>query len=184
MQIVVGPAHGEDPGLASGLKEEGLQGRHSHRSAVLDVHGGGHLDVLMTDEVHSMSFPTVLLLAAALCVHSILEGMALGAQHDPRAQQNIMIAIAGALSSHIHPRELCQGMGIILRCATQWILSTSMRVWCSARSPVSLSIVHDQVHYMHHPVVPSFMQLTKGWRRMRWARPWWRAALALSECTA
>jgi hypothetical protein len=44
----------------------------------------------------TMHFATAALLAAALCVHSVLEGMALGAQRDVNGQRAILIAIAGA----------------------------------------------------------------------------------------
>lgn len=41
-----------------------------------------------------LSFATAVLLACALCIHSILEGMALGAQSSMRSTEDIMIAIA------------------------------------------------------------------------------------------
>jgi zinc transporter 1/2/3 len=41
-----------------------------------------------------LSFATAVLLAAALCIHSILEGIALGAQQNMRDTQDIMLAIA------------------------------------------------------------------------------------------
>lgn len=41
-----------------------------------------------------LSFATAVLLACALCIHSILEGMALGAQTSMRSTEDIMIAIA------------------------------------------------------------------------------------------
>jgi zinc transporter ZupT len=41
-----------------------------------------------------LAFATSVLLAAALCVHSILEGMALGAQSSIKDSEDIMIAIA------------------------------------------------------------------------------------------
>lgn len=41
-----------------------------------------------------LPFATALLLAAALCVHSVLEGIALGAQRTMRESEDIMIAIA------------------------------------------------------------------------------------------
>lgn len=41
-----------------------------------------------------LNFATAVILAAALCVHSVLEGMALGAQPSMRSTQDIMIAIA------------------------------------------------------------------------------------------
>lgn len=41
-----------------------------------------------------LSFATSLLLACALCIHSILEGLALGAQQSMQATEDIMLAIA------------------------------------------------------------------------------------------
>ena len=41
-----------------------------------------------------LSFATAVLLALALCIHSILEGIALGAQQNMRDTQDIMLAIA------------------------------------------------------------------------------------------
>jgi zinc transporter 1/2/3 len=40
-----------------------------------------------------LSFATAILLAGALCIHSILEGIALGAQANLRDKQHIMLAI-------------------------------------------------------------------------------------------
>lgn len=41
-----------------------------------------------------LSFATTVLLACALCIHSILEGIALGAQQSMKSTQDIMLAIA------------------------------------------------------------------------------------------
>lgn len=51
--------------------------------------------LLMDGGAKKLNFATALLLAAALCVHSVLEGMALGAQPSMRSTQDIMLAIAG-----------------------------------------------------------------------------------------
>ncbi|KAG2495199.1 hypothetical protein HYH03_006805 [Edaphochlamys debaryana] len=55
-----------------------------HTAGVAALLGGGK----------KLSFATAILLAAALCIHSILEGMALGAQVSMRSTEDIMVAIA------------------------------------------------------------------------------------------
>ena len=52
---------------------------------------GSHMKVFLTHK--PLAFATTVLLAAALCVHSILEGMALGAQKTIKDSEDIMIAI-------------------------------------------------------------------------------------------
>jgi len=54
------------------------------------------MDVLLGEGGRQLPFATTVLLAGALCVHSVLEGMALGAQQSMANTENIMIAIAGA----------------------------------------------------------------------------------------
>jgi zinc transporter 1/2/3 len=56
-----------------------------------DCHSA-HLAVFLAQK--PLSFATTVLLAGALCVHSILEGMALGAQQSMKDTEDIMIAIA------------------------------------------------------------------------------------------
>ncbi|KAG2449930.1 hypothetical protein HYH02_000034 [Chlamydomonas schloesseri] len=58
-----------------------------------DCHVGG-VAVLLGAGGRKLSFATAVLLAAALCIHSILEGMALGAQVSMRSTEDIMVAIA------------------------------------------------------------------------------------------
>ncbi len=54
-----------------------------------------HLGVAMLlGNGRRLSFATAVLLAVALCIHSILEGMALGAQQSTRSTEDIMVAIA------------------------------------------------------------------------------------------
>ncbi len=66
----------------------GGAGGHQHDVQLLAmVSGGGR----------QLHFATALLLAAALCTHAVLEGMALGAHETMRATQDIMFAIAGAV---------------------------------------------------------------------------------------
>lgn len=67
-----------------------------HQSAPYSIGGDdhGHLDVLLSSAASKLNFATAVLLAAALCVHSVLEGMALGAQKTMRSTQDIMFAIA------------------------------------------------------------------------------------------
>lgn len=55
---------------------------HDHAAAVAALAGG-----------RKMSFATAVLLAAALCVHSVLEGMALGSQDNMKDTEDIFIAI-------------------------------------------------------------------------------------------
>lgn len=54
-------------------------------------HEHNHMQVLLSQK--PLAFATSVLLAAALCVHSILEGMALGSQGTLKDAQDIMIAI-------------------------------------------------------------------------------------------
>uniref|UniRef100_A0A7S3QRR3 ZIP family transporter n=2 Tax=Dunaliella tertiolecta TaxID=3047 RepID=A0A7S3QRR3_DUNTE len=104
------------PLLSAGARPQALNGLHLHHDAlhVHDqispkgeghtlVHKGGaghdcssgpHIDVLFGDGAKVLSFPTTVLLAGALCVHSVLEGMALGAQQTMTDTEDIMIAIA------------------------------------------------------------------------------------------
>lgn len=86
------------PLLASG----GANGAHAPGVAAQPVvTGAGH----QPDDCHAgvaallggrrkLSFATAVLLASALCIHSVLEGMALGAQSSMRSTEDIMIAIA------------------------------------------------------------------------------------------
>lgn len=55
-------------------------------------HGHAHFQVLLSHQ--PLSFATTVLLACALCIHSILEGIALGAQQSMKSTQDIMLAIA------------------------------------------------------------------------------------------
>ncbi|KXZ51082.1 hypothetical protein GPECTOR_14g66 [Gonium pectorale] len=62
---------------------DGGGGKDCHGSGVVALLGG-----------RKLSFATAVLLASALCIHSILEGMALGAQQSMRSTEDIMVAIA------------------------------------------------------------------------------------------
>jgi zinc transporter ZupT len=68
-----------------------LAGTPSHAAEQPDCHSA-HIKVFL--EKRPLSFATTVLLAGALCVHSILEGMALGAQQSMKDTEDIMIAIA------------------------------------------------------------------------------------------
>jgi zinc transporter ZupT len=67
-----------------------LAGTPSHAQQP-DCHSA-HVKVFLAER--PLSFATTVLLAGALCVHSILEGMALGAQQSMKDTEDIMIAIA------------------------------------------------------------------------------------------
>jgi zinc transporter ZupT len=68
-----------------------LVGTPSHAAQQPDCHSA-HVKVFLAER--PLSFATTVLLAGALCVHSILEGMALGAQQSMKDTEDIMIAIA------------------------------------------------------------------------------------------
>ncbi|PNW82918.1 hypothetical protein CHLRE_06g299600v5 [Chlamydomonas reinhardtii] len=77
-------------------RDDGAGRMHSVTAAtkgVEDCHVGG-VAVLLGAGGRKLSFATAVLLAAALCIHSILEGMALGAQVSMRSTEDIMMAIA------------------------------------------------------------------------------------------
>jgi len=57
----------------------------------------------------TLAFVMQVLLASALCVHSVLEGMALGAQQTMQATESIMIAIAG---TNVHALVCYLGVGV------------------------------------------------------------------------
>ena len=61
--------------------------------ANLHHHDAAGIGALASSQ-HRLNFGTALLLAAALCVHSVLEGVALGAQQTLRDTEDIMLAIA------------------------------------------------------------------------------------------
>ncbi len=92
------PVLGGSAGGAGGM----VPRRSTGGSGLVGASGGG---AGPSDECHSgvamllgggrrLSFATAVLLAAALCIHSILEGMALGAQQSMRSTEDIMVAIA------------------------------------------------------------------------------------------
>ncbi|GLC36933.1 hypothetical protein PLESTM_000519900 [Pleodorina starrii] len=66
-------------------RSQSAGGGDCHSSGVVALLGAGG---------RRLSFATAVLLAAALCIHSILEGMALGAQSSMRSTEDIMVAIA------------------------------------------------------------------------------------------
>jgi zinc transporter ZupT len=83
--------------LASGAFP-GVSPHHPHSSAPFSNPPGAHdhgIGALAASQAaHKLGFGTALLLAAALCVHSVLEGIALGAQQTLRDTEDIMLAIA------------------------------------------------------------------------------------------
>ncbi len=64
-----------------------VDGGGGSQQGLLEPEVSGHFDVLLAPGVQRLHFATAVLLAAALCVHSVLEGMALGAQQTMRATQ-------------------------------------------------------------------------------------------------
>ncbi|KAF6250335.1 ZIP zinc transporter-domain-containing protein [Scenedesmus sp. NREL 46B-D3] len=56
------------------------------------AHNHAHFQVFLSHQ--PLSFATTVLLACALCIHSMLEGVALGAQLTMESTQHIMLAIA------------------------------------------------------------------------------------------
>ncbi|GIL75124.1 hypothetical protein Vretimale_7809 [Volvox reticuliferus] len=78
-------ASSSQPGLGRPLNRSQSTGGDCHSAGVVALLGGGG---------RRLSFATAVLLAAALCIHSVLEGMALGAQSSMRSTEDIMVAIA------------------------------------------------------------------------------------------
>jgi len=74
----------------AGASAGGLLGPAPHHPHHHDAAG---ISALASPQ-HKLNFGTALLLAAALCVHSVLEGIALGAQQTLRDTEDIMLAIA------------------------------------------------------------------------------------------
>ncbi|GBF88617.1 zinc transport protein [Raphidocelis subcapitata] len=74
-----GHAHLREASFEHVLELEAAVGAHNHFQALLSN--------------RRLSFATALLLAGALCVHSLLEGMALGAQPTLRGTEDIFLAI-------------------------------------------------------------------------------------------
>lgn len=70
---------------AGGSGADGLAAAGAHNHAA-------QLQVFLGQK--KLSFATAVLLALALCIHSMLEGIALGAQESMRSTEDIMIAIA------------------------------------------------------------------------------------------
>ncbi|GFR52118.1 hypothetical protein Agub_g14631 [Astrephomene gubernaculifera] len=84
------PASGSSGGSSSGGGAAGGGGGHGPGG---DCAATG-VAVLLGGGGRKLSFATAVLLAMALCIHSILEGMALGAQQSMRSTEDIMVAIA------------------------------------------------------------------------------------------
>lgn len=99
-------ASGHGPGHSHAHAHGGHCHGHGHAAAhhcchestfehVLDlemqVAPHNHFQVLLSNR--RLSFATALLLAGALCIHSVLEGMALGAQPTLRGTEDIFLAI-------------------------------------------------------------------------------------------
>mmetsp|Transcript_4530 Transcript_4530/g.7693 ORF Transcript_4530/g.7693 Transcript_4530/m.7693 type:complete len:443 (-) Transcript_4530:493-1821(-) len=87
------------------FSRESLQGEHETAGLIKRRRSGqqgcseegeehGHYDILISANQPSLHFATAVLLAVALCVHSVLEGMALGAQRSMESTRDILIAIA------------------------------------------------------------------------------------------
>ncbi|GLI62140.1 hypothetical protein VaNZ11_004710 [Volvox africanus] len=86
-------------GHSNGGKDDGdcaagsIRALNRSQSTGGDCHSAGVV-VLLGGGGRRLSFATAVLLAAALCIHSVLEGMALGAQSSMRSTEDIMVAIA------------------------------------------------------------------------------------------
>lgn len=97
-----GRSHSHGDAGSAGVKDtaevDGDNASGSGRALIRSASGGGDCHssgvVVLLGGGRRLSFATAVLLAAALCIHSILEGMALGAQSSMRSTEDIMVAIA------------------------------------------------------------------------------------------